>query len=208
MGEREQDQRHSPARDPASEAACHPPATDQHDGKRAAEDASAPSAVPSQPTPDEPRLNKSMAMTTSPQAASIADCGVLITSRPAAIAGPPSMAADCSTLAAVFARCTASWPVLHAYAPIGGRRKRLRLWLAASLVPAASPRQRGRVGRTCQCQTRRRVVPTCRRTFGVRARDGQPLAGRGQLGTPRPVNGGRRIWGRVIGLGQTADAQS
>ncbi len=40
VSECEQDHGHSPARDPASEAACHPPAPDQYDGKRTAEEAS------------------------------------------------------------------------------------------------------------------------------------------------------------------------
>jgi hypothetical protein len=43
-----------------------------------------------------------------PQVANMADCGVPTESRPAAIAGPPSMAAACITLAAVFALVSSS----------------------------------------------------------------------------------------------------
>jgi hypothetical protein len=42
VDERQHDQRHSPPRDPGSEAACHRPAADEHDRKRTDEEASRP----------------------------------------------------------------------------------------------------------------------------------------------------------------------
>ena len=48
------------------------------------------------------------ATATNPQDAIIAACTMPAASRPAAIAGPPTMAADCSTLAAEFALVSSS----------------------------------------------------------------------------------------------------
>jgi hypothetical protein len=53
-------------------------------------------------------VSSKAATATNPQATSMADCALLIASRPAAIAGPPTMAADCSTLAAAFALVSSS----------------------------------------------------------------------------------------------------
>ena len=78
-------------------------------------------------------VSNTAATATNPQETSMAACAVPTASRAAAIAGPPTMAADCSTLAAVFALVSSS----GVRASQGSRAA--CIWRKALASPPSSP---------------------------------------------------------------------